>query len=283
MMNMKKEIKPYVTIPRYIASDFRGGKLTPRELSLYLWIRINANPYGISIVSLPELMEEPFKGKSENSINKLLLSLRRKRYIDYKSRQGRRGSFEVHFGDWLLPDRKIKQLDNSHGHSDVRDLASTDAVQGAEVAQSPPTQSPKLEHMKSQLVNNFSNNQQTSEVRSSYNDTDNEKNNYSFDKTFKGIEVGNFEPKNKEEEICWRIAKKLEEKNMDYILSKMNKHGIELIRSATILYSQVLKNGKTKIMNPPAYFNKLVEKLIVSGDRFESFDDVGIQKHLKNS
>ena len=110
---MKGKLENWVVIPRKIASDKRNGKITSSELFLLLWLRVNGNPYGIATISLKDIHEDIFNNKFTISyVNKLLLSLRSKRYLHYDDRTGRRGSFEVHFGDWILPNGNIRDIDS---------------------------------------------------------------------------------------------------------------------------------------------------------------------------
>src|SRR3989338_11270476 len=117
---MDKNPKPYTTTPRYIPEDLRSGKMTRGEWRVYQWLRINADPYGKVSTSLILIRDDVFDGATENYINTILLSLKSKEYLYYQSRQGRRGSFDVHFGDWLLPDKKIKYLDKYFSKKTIR-------------------------------------------------------------------------------------------------------------------------------------------------------------------
>ena len=110
----EQEMSNYVILPRSIAKDYRDGRLTIAERNLYFWLRISGNPYGIAHVDMDNLAKESFNSSVDKSyINKLLLSLKSKRYVWYKERKGRRGSFELHMGDWILPSKQIKTLEGT--------------------------------------------------------------------------------------------------------------------------------------------------------------------------
>jgi len=172
---MKQELKPYTTVPRYIPSDYRQGKLTRNEWILYTWMRTNANPYGILPVSIAGLRAEIFPNVTDGYINRLLLNLLSKKYIFFPKHQGRRGAFEVHFDDWLLPNKTIKQLDRYREHQRVRSEQALKTTLIPEEAQTINSSSQKYDETIRQLNKRFSFDSLIKEVRSPYNDTDKEK------------------------------------------------------------------------------------------------------------
>ena len=102
----------YVIMPRYIAKDGRNGLLTNPERNLLMWVRLQADMTGVSHCSMQGLADEAFNDKMTTSyINKLLRSLKSKKYLWYQDRNGRRGSFEVHLPDWLLKNGNVKEID----------------------------------------------------------------------------------------------------------------------------------------------------------------------------
>ena len=172
----KKEgkLQNYVIFPRQLASDYRNRVITLDELSIHNWLRLNANLYGSSTTSLSDLSNDLFRGrKSENYINKLILSLKRKRYIYYKSRSGCRGSFEVKFGDFRLPTGVVTSLDKYFNITEVRGEIVDEAVQKSEPIQNLPNASQRINDIRkdiSSIVSTFSKGVQ---VRASNNDKDN--------------------------------------------------------------------------------------------------------------
>ena len=80
---MEEEQKnSFITIPRFIASDYRNGKISRNERQMLEWIRQLTNPYGIAFVDLQSLTADCFdRGVSVNYANKTLLSLKKKRYL----------------------------------------------------------------------------------------------------------------------------------------------------------------------------------------------------------
>lgn len=74
------------------------------------------------------------------------------------------------------------------------------------------------------------------------------------------ISVNLFVPKNNREQIVKDIAMELEEKHMDYLLSILRKHGIEIMQRALGLYRET-RQTRT-LVNPAAYFNRTISGLI---------------------
>jgi len=177
-MNMKNEkFENWVAMPRRFASDRRSGNISSSEFALLMWLRVNGNPYGIAVVSLKDINEDVFDGKFTISyVNKLILSLRKKRYIHYESRAGRRGSFEVHFGDWILPDKNIRSLDRYFEQKPVEPLYKRKESPEAEDSDEMKVSSQSSKDIKddiSKMVRGFS----TNPVRGSNNETNNKNDN----------------------------------------------------------------------------------------------------------
>lgn len=129
--------KNFVTLPRKIISDVLNGRMSGAEFFAYAWIRGKGNPYGVAQVSIGEIVAVYPHRVSPNHIYKLVRALRTKKYIYYPDRAGRRGAFEVHMGDWLLPDKGgVKTLDRFF-NSPVRPV---DAPQAVPQSEPPPIQ-----------------------------------------------------------------------------------------------------------------------------------------------
>jgi len=84
----------YVKLPRSIKTALVDGYLRFEEYSVLVWLWINANPRnGRAHVSYAGLSKD-FKEKySKNHINRLMLNLKRKKWVWYAGQQGRRSSF----------------------------------------------------------------------------------------------------------------------------------------------------------------------------------------------
>ena len=258
-MNNKLQPKPYVTTPRFIADDLKDGKLTRNELLVYCWLRINTDPYGNVATHLSAIKDDILPDISENYINKILLSLLKKKYLYFEKRQGHRGSFRISFGDWLLPGGGIRNIDelflDKVGNKEVK------SKDESEVNKSSDTNSQMLEEQKRVLAEGFSVHTQPSGVRGYHNHTDNDNNKRSilYKKEERQMPVSGYTPRTYEETECYNIATKLGETHMDFLLGTLRKQGILTIQRAWGIYREV---DRSKIKNPPAYFNKILQELI---------------------
>ncbi len=262
---MEEKLTNFVTFPRKITGEYRNGSLTKDELFVYMWVRLNANPYGIAITSFSDIKNDLFKGRtSENYINKIFISLKKKRYIYYTRRSGRRGSFEVHFDEWILPTKKVRTLDKFFNLEDVRGLDSIEEEHKEEESQNLGSGSQRIDEIKSDINTLVSSLSSGKQVRASHNDKNNNKNNDINRKEIvsnkEEILVSSFKPSSYNEEQCLKIALELGEKNMNYLLGIKSKHGFSLISSA---WSRFKEDSVGKqIGNKPAYFNGIVKNLV---------------------
>lgn len=259
---MKEKLQPYTTTPRYIAEDVRSGKMTPSEWRIYQWLRINASPYGISTTSISSLQNDIYPGVSDNHINRILISLRSKKYLYFDNRRGRRGSFDVHFGDWPLPNQKIRTLDKYFSKKGVRTPEEVDMEDGLEVGYEVNEASQMLEQERKRLTEHVSMSREREEIRTSYNETDHENDhNDTLEKSMKYKTAKEFQPKNHEEERCKEIAEKVGEKYMNSILRTYKRHGLPILLSAFEVFMEDRGKGKM-IDNPPAYFQGIVKNML---------------------
>lgn len=172
MQNLEDD-KSFVPVPRYIADDRKNGKLTPKEWELYIWMRTQADPYGKYTASISALRAD-LTLKSDNYVNKLLLSLLSKNYIHFQSRQGRRGSFVVRFADFMTPHKKITTIDKQDSPNQIPNSGTPRTPPSSEVGQNLEGQSQKLIEAKQRLGEAFSFGNNPPQVRSGYNDNEKE-------------------------------------------------------------------------------------------------------------
>jgi len=172
----KKKLDSFVAFPRKIKSDLLNGTLTRNEYLVYGYLRLSGNPYGVATTSLADIRADIFRNEiGTNYCNKILLSLKRKRYIYYKRRAGSRGSFEVELGDWILKGKPIKTLDKFFEDTAVRDL-STEVVRAKpEESQSNDIDSQSFENEYTKLRSGLMDKIDNPQVRGAYNDNDNDK------------------------------------------------------------------------------------------------------------
>lgn len=258
---MANEIEPYIPIQRFVTSDYRNGKITRNELILYWWLRNNANPYGITSTSLEAIVADFFPDVGVNYINRLLLSLRSKRYLYYPSRQGRRGPFEVRFGHWKRPDDTYVTLDNFFEYELVRSKDENTSGPDTEASKSLDVPSQKSGHTNNLVIQSQTDISKGQGVRTSYNDKDTDNSNdLNIDSKNYQIKIltATFKPDSPDEARCLEVAQWLEEPGMDLILSCLEKFGIHKINR--IFGDMKELSRTTHFENRGAYFNSLMHK-----------------------
>ena len=262
----------YITIPRKVASDYRNRLLSRHERDVYVWIRMIANPYGIATIDLESLAADCFGRVDKNYANKIILSLKRKRYIFYKQRSGSRGSFEVHVGDWITPYKGengkpfIKQIDEYFDNKSIIIGTNTETSSNkSEVLTEVAIPSQKSAPEKKIDFSEIFDLSQKMSIRASYNDKDTytKKDDYRTNRTFKNkTPVADFSPKSYEEERCHAIALAIGDEYMDFILGSLRKHGFSLIERAW-KYCKEAKQYSTAD-NKAAFFNKILQDFVVT-------------------
>lgn len=262
-------LQDYVIMPRQIARDYRNGILRRADREVYVWMRINANPYGIAVVTLDSIAQDVFGGsKTKNYVNQILLKLKKQKYIFYEQRAGQRGSFEVHFGDWLLPGKdesgktRVKSLAQYFEKAKARrkklELINPKTENYTEVGE---------DFQRSDEQNTLANEGQgahspTEQNRGPDNDTDteteNEKNHGRLPSVNRDLSIEGFSARSHEEEICHVIAKEIGEEDMRFIIGSLKKYGIQVIEAAYIRLQRALKKGG--VDNPRKLFNHIVQR-----------------------
>lgn len=250
--NLRK-LDQFVPFPRSVLTARKDGTLTPNEYELYVFIRHSANPYGITTVSLEGLTADFRHNRwSKNQINKILLALKRKRFLDYPKRSGRHGSFDVRFPQFCTPDKHITRLKDQSAPS----LTRSEPPIPAEARPRSYRESPRLEEEKehnlkpvSELVAN--------RIRSSYNDNEN----IPRDSRFPKQSPQSFKAENHQEEVCREIALAIGEDSMAFLLGTKHKHGFHPIERAWGVYRQDIRD-KSVIQNKAAYFNAILSSLL---------------------
>lgn len=242
----------YVKLPRSIKTALVDGYLRFEEYSVLVWLWINANPRnGRAHVSYAGLSKD-FKEKySKNHINRLMLGLKRKKWIWFAKQQGRRSSFNVDISNYPLSDGTFKDIDFRFLQKSGRSESDIPEQTPAEVPTEVGDVRQKLESDKSALVDRFSFTSESLLGRSPKNDTDKEnKNNRSTRRP-----VRNFMPRTFEEERCLEIAKYLEETDMSFMLSALKKYGLAKLEQ---IYQQMRDSPDRSIKSKGAYFNTLL-------------------------
>ena len=243
----------YVKLPRSIKTALVDGYLRFEEYSVLVWLWINANPrIGKAHVSYAGLSKD-FKEKySKNHINRLMLALKRKKWIWFPGQQGRRSSFHVDIANYPLSNGGFVNLENRNKQKSGRSESDIPEQTLAEVPTEVSDVRQKLESEKNALVERFSFGSGSLTSRSSKNDNENENKNK---RSNRGRPVREFTPRTYEEQKCWEIAQELGEKDMTFILSALKKYGLARIEET---FRSVIEQPSNKIRSRGAYFNKLL-------------------------
>lgn len=266
------KLDSFVTFERKILTALRSGEITPNEYFVYGYIRLSGNPYGVATTSFENIRNDIFLGKVGISYcNRLLLSLKSKRYIYYDDRRGRRGSFEVHLGDWILPSKEIKTLDAFFDGSQVRGLAVTKSEHPSFDNQNLPPPSKSFSYGLSNIFPSFPVCSSDNELRTPYNDTDTEKNTNKdrgdFSLNGKRIwelkPVSSFNPTTREESRCKDIASGLGEEYINGILALRKEHGIDLLEAAYGICKEDMARSKRIKGGWGAWFTGIVRQLAI--------------------
>lgn len=255
MENLPFEIdnNDYVKLPRSIKTALVDGYLSFEEYSVLVWLWINANPrIGKAHVSYAGLSKDFKERYSKNHINRLMLNLKRKKWIWFPRQQGRRSSFHVDIANYPLSNGGFVELEKRIKQKSGRSEDDTGNHLPAEVPTEVSDIQQKLESDKNALVNRFSFGSESSLGRSCKNDNENKNKN---NRSNRGRPVREFTPKSYEKQKCWEIAQELGEKDMTFILSALKKYGLARIEEA---YRSVMDQPSEKIRHKGAYFNKLL-------------------------
>jgi hypothetical protein len=242
----------YIKLPRSIKTALVDGLLKFEEYAILVWLWLIANPRsGRAHVSYAGLSKD-FKEKySKNTVNKIMLELKRKKWIWFASQQGRRSSFNVDIWEYPLSDGTFKYIEHRFEQKSGRSEDSIDEQTPAEAPAEVGNISQKLESEKKKLVARFSFASESSVGRSQKNDNEKEnKNNRSSRHP-----VRSFNPKTFEEERCLEIAQYLEEPDMSFMLSALKRYGLTRIENA---YEKLKQAPPGTIQKKGAYFNSLL-------------------------
>ncbi len=255
MENLPFEIdnNDYVKLPRSIKTALVDGYLKFEEYSVLVWLWINANPRNGQVLASYAGLSKDFKEKySKNHINRLMLNLKRKKWVWFPGQQGRRSSFHVDIASYPLSNGEFTNLEHCKKQKSGRSEGAIDEHSVAEVPTEVGDVLQKLESDKSALVERFSFNSKNSFGRSPKNDNEKEnKNNRSTRRP-----VRSFSPRTYEEERCLEIARYLEEADMRFMLSALKKYGLTKLEQ---IYQLMRDSPERSIQKKGAYFNSLLQ------------------------
>ncbi len=257
-------MKDFVMIPRAIKYALVDGYLTLNEFIILLWIFINTNPFnGRFEASYIELVQV-FKGKiSYQNMRKIISSLRSHNQIWFQDHRGRGGKFTIYPLNYQRTDEHIQTIDDFT----VTTFQLTQKTSDTVVVSQLSNKSKEIDHNFKDIFDTIlvgkELNKKDLDFTTAYNDTENKNHNLKIDrknKPVKEISMEEFNPNNGVHYRCLEIAKEFEEKNINYLLSVANKHGIQVIENARGLYYEQFRTKKAN--NPAAYLNKLIQLVI---------------------
>ena len=283
--NQQNKLEDFIILPRRIRNDYFEGKLTKNELDVLIWIWLNTNPYNGFFSADYKALEREFQNRiSYSNIRKIISSLRKKQYIYFLNHKGRKGSFPIYPTDFLLTNGRIQTSeylkDKVENKNHITTSSQTEEQTNVKPEHNLQGQYYNSKKQKSELIKGFLMYNQNSQITTPYNDNDNDNDNnknsveYNIEKesnlnkslnkssstTYKKeiIPMETFMPKTYEEEQCWQIAKKLEETDMRFMLSCLNKYGASHIERVWGILKEI---PQEKIQNPRKYFNKLIREV----------------------
>lgn len=258
--------KSYVTIPRYIAEDYLNKKLTRSEFILCIWLRSTADIYGFTTTSVTAIRDDMFPKVEVNTVQKLLLSLRKKKYIYFPNHQGRRGSIRIESDSWLMKTKGTKSIAHHFEQSDATSDGLTASESDTNLQQNLGGQNQKLIEQRNLLKERFSINKQLPQFTSHYNDHNNEKEieKNTVGATFKGTLAKDFNPTNSDERRLKEIALELGDEYINSLLNvlRTNKRGLWAMEKALEVIQADIEKGK-EISNRAAYFHGVVKQILL--------------------
>ncbi len=259
----------FLRLDRKIKDDYLNRKLKRDEMLVLIWLLWEANPHnGKTKANSQSLTDDLFKGKYEkNYLNKIILALKRKKYLWFPNQQGRRGSFIVELDNYPLKDGGFTDISYRFNETFGRSASGGNVGKQAEIEAEVDRDWQKSERTENPFGKQFFTPADILTSRSPNNDNNNENDNdnivckSNLKKSFKAIDVKSFSPKSGEELRCKEIAESLGEKDMSFILSSLRQYGIRRIERAWGIVNEIKQKHPDQIDDPRRYFNTLVRTL----------------------
>lgn len=219
---LNNESKKYFTIvPNYVVDHS-----VSHEKSLYLTMKRLAGEIGTcwaSPITLSKIL-----GVSPNTVRKYIKILIKKGWIEKIGRKGKtKPTDEYKIANiWELNESFYSKKESSTIEQSQRKFTDcTNKVQPV--------------NLQSSMVGNKEDN----DKKMNYKERSN---------------LNNFNPKSREEYLCFEMAKKLGENSINFILSALKKHGFRAVEKA---YNDTMEMSQTKeIKNKGAYFNQILKR-----------------------
>ncbi len=280
--NEENLLSDWIAFPRKISSMYKNGEINRPEYLVCLHLRLQANPYGISSTCLEAIRNDVFgkstghKGVTLNYVNKILLSLKRKRMLYYQDRAGRSGSFEIRFADFIDPNKNITDIKHLF-ESDYSKRSSTPLrVSVSEVTAELKEENQRFENPINEGVKTNEDVGAKGIITGYNNDTDiqNKIENTDISVSYKKGDgekplpeyvcrnpTDSFAPNGYEENTAKEIAGGIGEKCMDRYLALIRKGQFGVLEKAFGEFKEDLENGKNP-SDKPAYLNSIITRML---------------------
>lgn len=258
----EEELLYFVRIYRDLIDDYHLRKrLTLDEFFILIWLSFRANPYnGIFNTSYAAISAELSGRYTVNKINKICLSLKKKRYVYFQSQQGCRSSFGIEIDKFPLPNKRFREIykDDTQRKSRSSDRSIDSPDSEAEPELRSTTQ-------KSGMCNHSYNtrsvmNPDTANCRSANKDKENNKEKLA-NRRKRNFEIIEFQSQSADEDVCKEIATELEETNLEILITTLEDFGIECIVE-TFNYVNSILESENGVNNPKAFFYSNLKKVV---------------------
>lgn len=242
----KEKNHSFVAFPRWIADLYREKKISQSEFLVYVWIRLDSDVYGKTRTSFADLTYDLFRGKiKSNTVDKVVLALRKKKLIYYEKMQGKKGgTFIIYNDEILLKGGQRTSIDHRFSGEENTVFSQKSSMQIQKSSK------PHCFMNKTNIQDN-----ERDQFRSVHNENEIEKKNEIKidDSIFQSLTSD-------ENSLCLKIGDDLGEKNLNFLKMLLGQHGFQILNNAYEQYIKDKDSGKI-IGEPREHFRNLVVNL----------------------
>ena len=102
-IDIEKKHNNFLRLDRTIFEDYANNKISLDEKDILVHLQVWANPNNAKTKISYQGLADDFKGRYEkNAVNKIILSLKKKKYLWFPNQQGCRGSFIIIMNNYPL-------------------------------------------------------------------------------------------------------------------------------------------------------------------------------------
>ena len=265
-MKMKMEesiLKDFIIVRRDLFREFESGTVSYSEFITYVWLCRIADSFGYAHIKSHKLLAEslPLDIKP-NTVGVILRSLRSHKWIDYEDRRGSRKGFKITIGFWPVGKGYFRNLDSIHDvANDITDINSDPHTSHLDSNVSlnnhmlPILQNSKeTAHFSDKAKNQITSHNIKKEINKKIKQIDTST---SVDEDC--IKVSEFRADTVSKMKLVEVARLSEERCMNYLIGKYNKHGENLLRILDKCIDNFNESNLENIESRPAYMNSLIE------------------------